>query len=60
MNKVYDVGSIVIMKKNHPCGSNRWEILRVGVDIKIKCLGCGHVVMISRLDFEKRLKKVEG
>lgn len=60
MNKIYDVGSIVVMKKDHPCGFNRWEILRVGVDIKIKCLGCGHVVMISRLDFEKRLKKVEG
>lgn len=55
----YTVGSIVIMKKAHPCGGFRWQILRVGVDIKIKCLECGHVVMISRLDFEKRLKKVE-
>lgn len=55
----YAVGSIVIMKKAHPCGGFRWQILRVGVDIKIKCLECGHVVMISRLDFEKRLKKVE-
>lgn len=55
----YTVGSIVVMKKAHPCGGFRWQILRVGVDIKIKCLECGHVVMISRLDFEKRLKKVE-
>lgn len=55
----YTVGSIVIMKKAHPCGGFRWQILRVGVDIKIKCLECGHVVMISRLDFEKRIKKVE-
>ncbi len=55
----YTVGSIVIMKKAHPCGGFRWQILRVGVDIKIKCLECGHIVMISRLDFEKRLKKVE-
>lgn len=55
----YAVGSVVVMKKAHPCGGFRWQILRVGVDIKIKCLECGHVVMISRLDFEKRLKKVE-
>ncbi len=59
MNKNYEVGSIVIMKKNHPCGSNKWQILRTGVDIKLKCIGCNHVVMISRIDFEKRLKKVE-
>ena len=59
MNRDYKVGSIVITRKNHPCGSNRWEVLRTGVDIKIKCLGCGHVVMLSRVDFEKRLKKVE-
>lgn len=59
MNKNYDVNSIVIMKKNHPCGSNKWQILRTGVDIKLKCLGCGHVIMISRLDFERMLKKVE-
>lgn len=59
MNKSYDVNSIVVMKKNHPCGSNKWQILRTGVDIKLKCLGCGHVIMISRLDFERMLKKVE-
>lgn len=59
MNKSYDINSVVIMKKNHPCGSNKWQVLRTGVDIKLKCLGCGHVIMISRLDFEKRLKKVE-
>lgn len=59
MNKSYDVNSIVVMKKNHPCGSNKWQILRTGVDIKLKCLGCGHVIMISRLDFDRRLKKVE-
>ena len=59
MNKNYEVGSIVVMKKNHPCGSNKWQVLRTGVDIKLKCVGCSHVVMITRLDFEKRLKKVE-
>lgn len=59
MNKNYEVGNIAVMKKNHPCGSNRWQILRTGVDIKLKCMGCSHVVMLTRLDFEKRLKKVE-
>lgn len=52
------LGSIVIMKKNHPCGENKWQITRVGVDIKIKCMKCNHEVMLSRLDFEKKLKKV--
>ena len=56
--KKYSVGSVVELKKGHPCGHNRWEVLRVGVDIKLKCLGCSHVIMISRIDFEKRLKKV--
>lgn len=59
MNKNYSVGSIVVMKKPHPCGVNKWQVLRTGVDIKLKCVGCNHVVMITRLDFEKRLKKVE-
>ncbi len=54
----YKVGSIVIMKKSHPCGENKWEITRTGVDIKIKCTKCNHEVMVSRLNFEKKLKKV--
>lgn len=56
--KEYKLGSIVIMKKQHPCGENRWEIVRVGVDIKLKCTKCNREVMMSRLDFEKKLKKV--
>lgn len=56
--KKYEVGSVVVLKKGHPCGENKWEVLRVGVDIKLKCLGCSHVIMIPRIDFEKRLKKV--
>ena len=55
----YKVGSIVIMKKEHPCKTNRFEIVRVGVDIKIKCLNCGHVVMMPRIEFNKKIKKVE-
>lgn len=56
--KEYKLGSIVVMKKNHPCGENKWQITRVGVDVKIKCLKCNHEVMLSSLDFEKKLKKV--
>jgi hypothetical protein len=55
---IYKNGSIVVMKKEHPCKGNKWEIVRVGVDIKIKCLNCGRSVMLSRIDFNKKLKKV--
>ncbi|ABS39403.1 DUF951 domain-containing protein [Clostridium botulinum] len=58
MTKTFDLGDIVEMKKSHPCGSNRWEIIRMGADIKIKCLGCSRIIMISRSTFEKRLKNV--
>lgn len=54
----YKLGSIVMMKKEHPCGSNKWEITRVGADIKIKCLNCGRSIMLSRIDFNKKIKKV--
>ena len=54
----YRLGSIVMMKKEHPCGSNEWEIMRVGADIKIKCLNCGRSIMLSRIDFNKKIKKV--
>lgn len=56
--KEYKLGSIVMMKKPHPCGSNEWEITRVGADIKIKCLKCNHTIMLSRIDFNKKLKKI--
>ena len=55
----YELNDIVEMKKQHPCKkSNQWQIVRMGVDIKIKCLGCGAVVMLERPYFEKRLKKI--
>ena len=57
MEKTFKLNDIVTMKKNHACGTNKWVITRVGVDIKIKCLNCGHEVMIDRLEF---LKKVKG
>lgn len=58
----YEVGDIVKLKKQHPCGSNEWEILRVGVDFRLKCLGCGHQVMVTRKLVEKNtrgLRKAE-
>lgn len=58
----YKVDDIAITKKEHPCDSrsNRWKIIRVGADIKIKCMGCGHTVMLSRYKFEKAVKKIEN
>ncbi|HOO67801.1 MAG TPA: DUF951 domain-containing protein [Bacilli bacterium] len=56
--KEYKLGSIVMMKKAHPCGENRWEVVRVGVDIKIRCTKCNREIMLSRLEFEKKMKKV--
>ena len=57
----YKLGDIVVTKKAHPCATrcDRWEIIRVGADIKIKCQGCGNVVMLSRHNFEKSVKKIE-
>jgi hypothetical protein len=54
----YDLGDIVEMKKPHACQTNRWQIIRMGADIKIKCTNCGHIVMMARRDFEKKMKKI--
>ncbi|WP_099974046.1 DUF951 domain-containing protein [Lactobacillus terrae] len=55
---MYELGDLVQMKKPHACQTNRFEIIRLGADIKIKCMGCGHIVMIPRNDFSKKSKKV--
>ncbi|MCI1894487.1 MAG: DUF951 domain-containing protein [Lactobacillus sp.] len=55
---MYELHDRVLMKKPHACGTNDWEIIRLGMDIKIKCTGCGHIVMMSRHDFERKMKKV--
>lgn len=60
MDKTFKLNDIVIMKKPHACGTNEWKIIRMGVDIKIKCINCGREVMIDRLEFTKKLKKVIG
>ncbi|MCL1855426.1 MAG: DUF951 domain-containing protein [Clostridia bacterium] len=49
---------IVQMRKTHPCGGDQWTVIRIGADIKMKCLGCGRIVMMDRADFVKRRKKV--
>lgn len=56
--KAFQLGDIVQMKKNHPCGSNEMEIIRMGMDIRIKCVGCKHSVLVPRAKFEKNLRKV--
>ncbi|RIJ63649.1 DUF951 domain-containing protein [Rummeliibacillus sp. POC4] len=56
--KKYGLGDIVEMKKQHPCGTNEWKIIRLGADIRIKCEGCQHSVMIPRREFDKKMKKV--
>lgn len=55
---MFNLGDLITMKKPHACGVNRWEIIRLGADIKIKCMGCGHIVMIPRAEFKKKFKKV--
>lgn len=58
MKNNYEIGSIVQMKKQHPCGCNMFEVVRVGVDIKIKCTKCGRTIMLPRVEFNKKIKKV--
>ncbi|MEE0348821.1 MAG: DUF951 domain-containing protein [Lachnospiraceae bacterium] len=52
------VGDIVRLKKQHPCGNFEWEVLRVGIDFRLKCLGCGHQVMLPRKQVERSIKQV--
>ncbi|GEL12789.1 hypothetical protein LCO01nite_03380 [Lapidilactobacillus concavus] len=55
---MFELGDLVQMKKPHACGENRWEVVRLGADIKIRCMGCGHLVMLTRRDFTKKMKKL--
>ncbi len=52
------VGDILKMKKQHPCGSAEWEVLRIGADFRLKCAGCGHQIMIPRVKAEKNVRGV--
>ena len=53
------VGDVLELKKPHPCGSKEWTVLRVGMDFKLRCVGCGHEVMSPRSKIEKSVKKVQ-
>lgn len=57
-DKDFALNDIVEMKKQHPCGENRWKIIRMGADIRIKCMGCDRSVMIPRSEFSKKMKKI--
>lgn len=52
------VGNVVKLKKQHPCGNREWEVLRVGADFRLKCLGCGHQIMIPRKQVEKNTRGI--
>ncbi|MBQ9927201.1 MAG: DUF951 domain-containing protein [Lachnospiraceae bacterium] len=52
------IGDILKLKKPHPCGSKEWEVLRIGADFRLKCLGCGHQIMTPRRQVEKNVKEV--
>ena len=54
------INDILHMKKNHPCGENRFLVLRIGMDFKLRCLKCGHEIMIPRSKAEKGIKKIES
>lgn len=54
------IGDIVTLKKQHPCGSKEWAVLRVGMDFRLKCMGCEHQIMIPRKQVEKNIRKVNS
>lgn len=54
----FDLGDKVEMKKQHPCGSKIFEVIRLGADIKIKCTGCSRIIMLPRSKFQKEAKKI--
>ncbi len=58
MERIFVLGQVVKMKKPHPCGANEWKIIRLGMDIRIKCLNCGRSVLIPRIKFERRVKEI--
>ena len=59
MEKNYNVGSLLVLKKGHPCGENLWEVVKLGADIRLKCTKCGRLIIIPRLELNKRIKKVK-
>lgn len=54
------VGDKLIMRKPHPCGSKEFSVLRIGMDFKLRCLGCGHEIMAPRIKIEKNIKEIKS
>lgn len=52
------LNDIVELKKEHPCGSRRWQVLRVGMDLRLRCCGCGHEVLTPRRKAEKSIRRL--
>lgn len=59
MEKEYNIGSLLVLKKGHPCGENLWEVVKLGADIRLKCTKCGRIVIIPRIELNKKIKKVK-
>ena len=58
LNNDYNVNDILVFKKNHPCGGNSWKVIRYGVDCKLECCTCKHIIMLSRVEISKRVKSI--
>lgn len=56
-NNIYQVGDILEFKKNHPCGSKQWKVLKTGVIYKLECIGCQRIILIDRIDVVKKVKR---
>ena len=52
------LNDVLVMKKEHPCGDKRWQVLRTGADFRLRCLGCGHEIMTARFKAEKNIRQV--
>ena len=59
MDKNYDIWSLLVLKKGHPCGENLWEVVKLGADIRLKCTKCGRLVIIPRIELNKKIKRVK-
>ena len=58
MDKKYDLGSLLVLKKGHPCGENLWEVVKLGADIRLKCTKCNRLIIIPRIELNKKIKKI--
>lgn len=57
---IYQVNDILEMKKQHPCGSKDWKVIKIGVDYKLECVGCKHIIIVPRIELSKKVKKVKS